>query len=84
MLSAWVEQAFVRAGLSATDASHAAEPLVLSDSMGVYTHGTKLLPGYLKKLVAGGSKPDARPRIVRQGLACSRGPACAVWRPALR
>ena len=67
MLSAWVEQAFVRAGLSATDAGHAAEPLVLSDSMGVYTHGTKLLPGYLRKLVARGYKPDARPRIVRQG-----------------
>jgi sugar phosphate isomerase/epimerase len=43
MLSTWVEQAFGRAGLSATDATHAAEPLVLSDSMGVYTHGTKLL-----------------------------------------
>jgi LDH2 family malate/lactate/ureidoglycolate dehydrogenase len=67
ILSAWVEEAFRRAGLSATDAGHAAEPLVLSDAMGVFTHGTKLLPGYLKKLVAGGSRPDARPRVVRQG-----------------
>jgi LDH2 family malate/lactate/ureidoglycolate dehydrogenase len=33
----------------------------------VFTHGTKLLPGYLKKLLAGGYRPDARPRIVRQG-----------------
>jgi LDH2 family malate/lactate/ureidoglycolate dehydrogenase len=33
----------------------------------VFTHGTKLLPGYLKKLVARGSRPDARPRIIRQG-----------------
>ncbi|RLS29389.1 MAG: Ldh family oxidoreductase [Planctomycetota bacterium] len=66
-LAAWVEKAFVRAGLSPADATLAAEPLVLSDSMGVFTHGTKLLPGYLKKLRACGSKPDARPRIVRQG-----------------
>jgi len=67
VLSAWVEEAFVRAGLAPADAAIAAEPLVLSDAMGVFTHGTKLLPGYLKKLVARGSKPDARPRIVRQG-----------------
>jgi LDH2 family malate/lactate/ureidoglycolate dehydrogenase len=62
-----VEQAFVRAGLAPADATIAAEPLILSDSMGVFTHGTKLLPGYLKKLVARGSRPDARPRIIRQG-----------------
>jgi LDH2 family malate/lactate/ureidoglycolate dehydrogenase len=67
VLSAWVEQAFVRAGLAPADATIAAEPLILSDSMGVFTHGTKLLPGYLKKLVARGSRPDARPRIIRQG-----------------
>ena len=67
VLSAWVEQAFVRAGLAPADATIAAEPLILSDSMGVFTHGTKLLPGYLKKLVARGSQPDARPRIIRQG-----------------
>ena len=67
ILSAWVAEVFERAGLGAADAGVATEPLVLSDAMGVFTHGTKLLPGYLRKLVARGSRPDARPRIVRQG-----------------
>ena len=66
-LTAWVETAFARAGLAPADAAIAAEPLVLSDCMGVFTHGTKLLPGYLRKLGAGGYRPDGRPRVVRQG-----------------
>lgn len=67
ILSEWVEQVLRRAGLSGRDAGVAAAPLVLADSMGVFTHGTKLLPGYLRKLLARGYRPDARPRIVRGG-----------------
>jgi len=61
----WVTEAFARVGLA--DAGDAAAALVLADTFGVFTHGTKLLPGYLAKLKAGGYRPDARPRIVREG-----------------
>lgn len=64
-LAAWVAEALARAGVGR--AAEAAEPLVLADTFGVFTHGTKLLPGYLAKLVAGGYRPDGRPRIEREG-----------------
>ena len=64
-LEAWVTEAFSRVGLDGARA--AAESLVLADTFGVHTHGTKLLPGYLAKLRAGGYRPDARPRVVREG-----------------
>ena len=40
--------ALVRAGMNAEDAATTAEALVSTDAMGVFTHGTKLLAGYLK------------------------------------
>lgn len=59
----------MRAGLPADAAAMLAEPLVLADMMGVHTHGTKLLPGYIRKLIAGGYRPQAVPRVVREGPA---------------
>lgn len=44
-----------------------AESLVATDAMGVFTHGTKLLSGYLRKLKGGGYRAAATPRIERQG-----------------
>ena len=64
-LTEWVTAAFSRVGLRG--AREAAEALVLSDTFGVFTHGTKLLPGYLAKLRGGGYRPDATPRVVREG-----------------
>jgi ureidoglycolate dehydrogenase (NAD+) len=61
-------QAFLAsAGCSPADASLTAEALVMTDAMGVFTHGTKLLAGYLKKLQGGGYQPTARPRTEREG-----------------
>jgi LDH2 family malate/lactate/ureidoglycolate dehydrogenase len=37
--------------------------------MGISTHGTKLLVGYLKKLKAGGYRPAASPSMLREGIA---------------
>ena len=54
------------AGLNDADAHTAADALVTTDAMGVFTHGTKLLAGYLKKLQGGGYRP-ATPRIERGG-----------------
>lgn len=65
----FIRSAGTRAGLSADAAAMLAEPLVLADMMGVHTHGTKLLPGYVRKLLAGGYRPQAAPRVVREGPA---------------
>jgi len=50
-----------------TDASTAADALVTTDAMGVFTHGVKLLAGYLRKLRGGGYRADATPSIQREG-----------------
>jgi ureidoglycolate dehydrogenase (NAD+) len=68
-LTTFVRAAGIRAGLSAEAADAIAEPLVLADMMGVHTHGTKLLAGYLRKLLAGGYRPHGQPKVVREGPA---------------
>jgi len=68
-LTAFIHAAGRKAGLAEDAAAMLAEPLVLADMMGVHTHGTKLLPGYLRKLLAGGYRPQAVPRVVREGPA---------------
>lgn len=55
------------AGLRPADARDAAMALVTTDAMGVFTHGTKLLAGYLRKLQGGGYSPQAEPRVEREG-----------------
>lgn len=57
------------AGVSDADARTTADVLVTTDTMGVFTHGTKSLRGYLRRLRAGGLRADARPAIVAQGPA---------------
>ncbi len=60
-------QRLARSGMSMQDAEAAANVLVTTDAMGVFTHGTKLLAGYIAKLQAGGYSSTARPRIEREG-----------------
>lgn len=54
-------------GLSPTDAAVTADALVETDTLGVFTHGTKLLAGYLKRLKGGGYRATGVPRIEREG-----------------
>lgn len=54
-------------GLSTTNSTIAASALATTDGMGVFTHGTKLLAGYLRKLKGGGYNSKATPTIQRQG-----------------
>ncbi|MEO7299335.1 MAG: Ldh family oxidoreductase [Verrucomicrobiota bacterium] len=68
-LTQFTEAALVRVGLSRTDARTAAEVLVTTDAWGVFTHGTKCLRGYLRRLKAGGLRADAQPEIAAQGPA---------------
>ncbi len=55
------------AGLNETDARTTAEMLVLTDTWGVFTHGTKNLRGYIRRLKGGGLRANASPRIESEG-----------------
>jgi len=67
VLQQFVVNAFERAGLSTADARIGAEVLVTTDAWGIFTHGTKLLRGYLRRLQAGGLRAQGRPRAVAEG-----------------
>jgi LDH2 family malate/lactate/ureidoglycolate dehydrogenase len=58
-----------KCGLSGPDAETTADVLVTTDTWGVFTHGTKALYAYTRRLRAGGLKPGGRPRIEKEGPA---------------
>jgi len=65
-------EAFCRAalrayGVSEADAGVAADVLVTTDTFGVFTHGTKSLRGYVRRLRAGGLRADAVPQVAAEG-----------------
>ena len=66
-LSAFCVAALRQTGVNEQDACLTAELLVLTDTWGVFTHGTKNLRGYLRRLRAGGIRADAVPQIVSDG-----------------
>jgi ureidoglycolate dehydrogenase (NAD+) len=66
-LSRLCSDAFVRAGMSVDDAAIGAHVLSMTDSWGVFTHGSKALRGYVRRLYAGGLKPQGRPTIAAEG-----------------
>lgn len=66
-LFGFVVRAFRTTGCSESHAKTAARALVEADAFGVFTHGTKLLPGYLKRLKAGGIRTSTEPRVLREG-----------------
>lgn len=68
-LSNFAAMAFTRAGLSQDDAATGADVLAMTDAWGVFTHGTKLIRGYLRRLQAGGLRSLGRPHIAAEGPA---------------
>jgi ureidoglycolate dehydrogenase (NAD+) len=68
-LKAFCSDAFERAGLDPQDAETGAEVLSTTDAWGVFTHGSKALRGYLKRLYAGGLRARGRPRVTSEGPA---------------
>jgi ureidoglycolate dehydrogenase (NAD+) len=68
-LESFCVQALLRAGVSDADARTTADVLVTTDTWGVFTHGTKSLRGYIRRLRGGGLRADARPRVVSEGPA---------------
>ena len=66
-LHTFTRDAFQRAGLSSADASTGADVLVTTDAWGIFTHGTKNLAGYIRRLKASGLRPHGRPVIASEG-----------------
>jgi len=66
-LKSYTQTVLQAVDLSESDAAATAEVLVTTDAMGVFTHGTKLLSGYVRKLQGGGYRINAAPTIERQG-----------------
>jgi len=66
-LTRFVEANLTSVGVPLREAELAAEALVMTDAMGVFTHGTKLLVGYVRKLQGGGYRAVGQPRIEREG-----------------
>jgi ureidoglycolate dehydrogenase (NAD+) len=66
-LEEYCRTALRRCGVSEEHARITADVLVSTDICGVFTHGTKLLRGYVRRLRAGGIRADAVPRIEREG-----------------
>jgi LDH2 family malate/lactate/ureidoglycolate dehydrogenase len=66
-LHRFTREALGRAGMSETDAATGADVLATTDAWGVFTHGTKSLAGYLRRLKAGGLRAQGKPRVVAEG-----------------
>jgi ureidoglycolate dehydrogenase (NAD+) len=62
-------KAFQRSGLSESDAKTAADVLVITDAWGTFTHGTKSIRGYLRRLKAGGLRSRGMPHVATEGMA---------------
>ena len=68
-LKAFVLEVLDRCGVSPDDAETTAAVLVTTDSWGVFTHGSKFLGDYTRRLRAQGLKARGRPTIEREGPA---------------
>src|SRR5258706_6782505 len=68
-LKAFCVQALLRTGLRETDELTVPTVLVTTDPWGIYTHGTRHLRNYLRKMRAGGIDPQAVPTVISEGPA---------------
>jgi ureidoglycolate dehydrogenase (NAD+) len=68
-LKAFALQVLVKCGVSNEDAETTAEVLVTTDTWGVFTHGTKALYAYTRRLRARGLNPQGRPHVQSEGPA---------------
>ncbi len=66
-LEALCVDALLKTGMREDDAKVAADVLVTTDLMGVFTHGTTNLGKYIRRLRAGGLDPEATPEIAKEG-----------------
>lgn len=54
-------------GVGKANARTTTQVLVTTDTFGVFTHGTRNLRGYARRLRARGLRPDAEPEVVQDG-----------------
>src|SRR2546430_17725744 len=71
-LHAFCVEALTKVGVDQTDARTTADVLVTTDTWGTFTHGTKALRAYVRRLRGGGLRKNGRPKVV------SAGPAWAL------
>src|SRR5207247_7087382 len=62
-------EALTKIGVGETDARIAAEVLVTTDTWGTFTHGTKALRAYVRRLRGGGLRKNGTPKVVDEGPA---------------
>jgi len=60
----FIGEAFQKAGMTAADAQHIANLLVLTDLRGVFSHGTRQTPGYVQMMLDGKVNPRPTVRLV--------------------
>lgn len=66
-LKAHVNAHLSKVGCGESYASQTADALATTDAMGIFTHGSKLLVGYLRKLQGRGYRSEGEPKILRKG-----------------
>ena len=65
-LREFVSNLFQRAGFADEDARHAAEILVATDLRGIFSHGTRLAPNYLRHILDGHMKTQPQLKVERE------------------
>lgn len=60
-------QALLAAGVDPVDAETTTEVLVTTDTWGTFTHGTKALRNYIRRVRGGGLKKKGTPHVVKEG-----------------
>lgn len=65
----WCAAVLRSAGSCEGHARTTADVLATTDSWGVFTHGTKLLAGYVRRLRCGGIRSDVQPAVAAEGPA---------------
>src|SRR3954467_2828122 len=68
-LHAFCMEALLTAGVDPIDAETTANVLVTTDTWGTFTHGTKALRAYIRRVRGGGLKTKGTPHIVQEGPA---------------
>ena len=68
-LHAFCVEALTQIGVGETDARTTADVLVTTDTWGTFTHGTKALRAYTRRLRGGGLRMNGTPRVVDEGPA---------------
>src|SRR2546425_12644507 len=68
-LHAFCVEALTKIGVGEIDARTTADVLVTTDTWGTFTHGTKALRPYIRRLRGGGLRKNGQPKVTAQGPA---------------